>query len=82
MSSYQRAYKDQSDTFLQVHRAFADRALDFKTGQRGLVTNGQVHSHLLAQNFLFKIIVKANTRQSKNTENLYLPCIYHHRGWV
>ena len=54
MSSYLRAYKDQSDTFLQVHRAFADRALDFKTGQRGLVTNGQVHSHLLAQNFFLK----------------------------
>jgi len=42
MDKYMKAYKAQPDDFLQVHRAFARRSLEFASGQRGFVANGQV----------------------------------------
>lgn len=42
MSSYMKAYKDQTDAFIKVHRLYAERALEFGAGQRGFVANGQV----------------------------------------
>jgi len=42
MDKYTKAYKSQPDDFLQVHRAFARRSLEFAPGQRGFVANGQV----------------------------------------
>lgn len=46
MKAYLEAYDKQSDDFLRVHRLFVERVLEFETGQRGLVTNGQVFGPL------------------------------------
>ena len=44
MKAYKKALSDQSDSYLQVHRAFVDKALGFAEGQRGILTNGRVRS--------------------------------------
>ena len=42
MAAYKKAYADQSDNYLTVHRTFVDRVLDFSEGDRGILTNGRV----------------------------------------
>ena len=42
MAAYKKAYAEQSDSYLTVHRTFVDRALGFSEGERGILTNGRV----------------------------------------
>ena len=47
MKAYKKALADQSDNYLQAHRAFVDKALGFAEGQRGILTNGRVRHTLI-----------------------------------
>ena len=40
--SYDEALKKSDNAIFHSHRTFCDRVLEFKPGERGIITNGKV----------------------------------------
>ena len=59
MASYLETYTKQSDDFMKVQKIFAERVLEFSSGQLGLVTNGQVSYYYFYISFCFSLITNS-----------------------
>ena len=46
--AYEKALKKQTNVFFKTHRAFCEKVLELKPGQRAVVINGKVSNRLVA----------------------------------